>query len=45
MKLFDVQSKPSRVAELIAAADEARDRKEWHEAGVAYRKALERDPP
>ncbi len=44
MKIFEVPPKSPRVAELISAADEARDRKEWHEASIAYRKAVERDP-
>jgi hypothetical protein len=34
----------NRVGELIATADAARDRKDWHEAAAAYRRVVDVDP-
>jgi tetratricopeptide (TPR) repeat protein len=44
MKVFGGVTKSKPVRELIAAADQARDRKEWHDAAVAYRQVVQNDP-
>jgi O-antigen biosynthesis protein len=44
MKVFGGVTKSKPVRELIEAADQARDRKEWHDAAAAYRQVVQNDP-
>jgi glycosyltransferase involved in cell wall biosynthesis len=44
MRVFGGLTKSRSVGELVASADSARDRKDWHEAAAAYRSVVEIDP-